>query len=55
MPKKKSSKSDQKLQRRRSAARAYFKKLKAAHKKLEMELKKMSKCFKNPGDWWFGA
>ena len=55
MPKKKLSKSDQKLQRRRSAAKANFKKLKAAHKKLEMELKKMNKCFKDTGDWWFGA
>ena len=54
MPKKKLSKSDKKLQRRKSAARAYFKELKAAHKKLEMELKNMRKCFRNPEDWWFG-
>jgi hypothetical protein len=54
MPKKKLSKSDQKLQRRRSAARANFKTLKAAYKKLEMELKSMRKCFRNPEEWWFG-
>lgn len=55
MPKKRLSKSDQKLQRRKSAARANFKKLKAEIRKLEMELKKMKKCFSNPGDWWFAG
>lgn len=54
MSKKKLSKAQQKLNRRRSAAKAHFKMLKAGHKKLEMELKNMKKYFSNPQDWWFG-